>query len=256
MRTFVGDFHVHTLLSPCAAIEMTPHHIIMRAAQCGINILAITDHNASGNVCAALEAGQRYGVTVFPGMEVECAEEAHIVVIFDTWEKLAYWQKIVDECRLGLPPNNAERFGKQFVVDAYDNFVYEETKMLLGSCRMKAEDVIKQSKKMGALVFAAHIDRPSYSILGQLGFIGNDLQLDAVEISGFGLAELTDKKLKPLVGDIPYITNSDGHTIKDFLQGPKNLLKLQEPSLAEVKLALAGRQGRKFTPSYFIHKDC
>ena len=29
MRTFLTDFHVHSLLSPCAEVEMTPHHIVM-----------------------------------------------------------------------------------------------------------------------------------------------------------------------------------------------------------------------------------
>ncbi len=256
MKTFIADFHVHTLLSPCAEVEMTPHHIVMRAAQYGISILAITDHNSSANVPAALEAGRKYGVTVFPGMEVECAEEAHLVVIFATWEQLLKWQKVIDNSRIGLPPNNAEKFGKQFVVDAEDNFLYEEKKLLLGSCSLKAEDVIKQSKEMGALVFAAHIDRPSYSLLGQLGFIGDDLQLDAVEISRLAIAELKEKKLKSLVANRPYLTNSDAHTIADFLQGPKNILELKEPSLEEIKLALIGKKGRKFYPGYFIKYDC
>ena len=27
MQTVLADLHVHTLLSPCAEVEMTPHHI-------------------------------------------------------------------------------------------------------------------------------------------------------------------------------------------------------------------------------------
>ena len=61
MQTVLADLHVHTLLSPCAEVEMTPHHIVMRAAEYGIGAVAITDHNASANVPAALEAAQRYG---------------------------------------------------------------------------------------------------------------------------------------------------------------------------------------------------
>ena len=56
MQTVLADLHVHTLLSPCAEVEMTPHHIVMRAAEYGIGAVAITDHNASANVPAALEA--------------------------------------------------------------------------------------------------------------------------------------------------------------------------------------------------------
>jgi len=116
MKTLLADFHIHTLLSPCAEIEMTPHHIVMRAAQYGVDAVAITDHNASANAAAAVEAAKNYGVKVFPGMEVECREEAHIVVLFDTLEQLAAWQKIVDANMSGLK-NNAERFGAQFIVD-------------------------------------------------------------------------------------------------------------------------------------------
>jgi len=252
MKRFIGDFHVHTLLSPCAEVEMTPNHIVLRAAQNGISILAITDHNASGNVLAALEAGRKYGVNVFPGMEVESLEEAHIVTIFNTWEQLAAWQKIVDDSRRDLPPNNAKKFGGQFVVDAYDNFVCEEKKMLLGACQLTAAEVISKSRYLGALVFAAHIDRPSYSLLGQLGFIGEELALDAVEISRCNVSELKTNKLRPLIGSLPYMTNSDGHNISDFIQGPKNLLEIKEPSVEEIRLALKGEKGRKFRPGYFI----
>ena len=62
MKTVIGDFHVHTLLSPCAEIEMTPHHIVMQAAEYGIQLLAVTDHNASANAVAAIQAGERYGI--------------------------------------------------------------------------------------------------------------------------------------------------------------------------------------------------
>jgi len=252
MKRFIGDFHVHTLLSPCAEVEMTPNHIVLRAAQNGIKLLAITDHNASGNVLAALEAGRKYGVAVLPGMEVECVEEAHIVTIFDTWGQLAKWQKIVTEARTGLPPNNVNKFGGQFVVDAYDNFVCEEKKMLLGACQLTAAEVINKSRELGALTFAAHIDRPSYSLLGQLGFIGEELILDAVEISNLNISELKEHKFRPLIGSLPYMTNSDGHNISDFIQGPKNFLEIAEPSVEEIRLALKGEKGRKFSPGYFI----
>ena len=126
MQTVLADLHVHTLLSPCAEVEMTPHHIVMRAAEYGIGAVAITDHNASANVP---EAARRYGVKVFPGMEVESSEEAHIVALFDTLEQLQRWQLLVDEHMNGML-NDVERFGAQYVVDAEDEFVREEQRLL------------------------------------------------------------------------------------------------------------------------------
>ena len=57
MKKWLADLHVHTLLSPCAEIEMTPHHIVMKAAESGVNLLAITDHNASANIVALRSKG-------------------------------------------------------------------------------------------------------------------------------------------------------------------------------------------------------
>ena len=82
MRWLRADLHVHTLLSPCAAIEMTPRNIIRHAVAAGVDILAVTDHNSGDNVAAALRAAAGTGVTVLPGMEVQTREEVHLLTLF------------------------------------------------------------------------------------------------------------------------------------------------------------------------------
>lgn len=237
MQRVLADLHVHTLLSPCADIEMTPHHIMLRAAEYGIGALAITDHNASANVSAALEAGERYGIKVFPGMEVESAEEAHILTIFDTIEQLQSWQNIVDTQMNGML-NNAAKFGAQFVVNADDEFVCEEKRMLLAPLKLTAEQIVKLASSLGGLVIAAHIDRPAYSIVKQLGFIEPDFGFAAAEISAVGWRCNIQSSLQRVSGFLPFVTNSDAHNIYDFLRGPKNLLTLQELTVNEIALAL------------------
>lgn len=250
MRTVLADFHVHTLLSPCAEVEMTPHHIVLRAAEFGIGAVAITDHNGSANVKAALEAGEAYGVKVFPGMEVECLEEAHIVVLFDTLEQINAWQKIVDDRMNGLL-NNADKFGAQFVVDAEDNFLYEEKRLLHAPLKMTASEVVAQVAQLGGISIAAHIDRPSYSIVGQLGFIEPDFGFAAAEISAAGWQASMQTRLQRLAGFLPYATNSDAHNIMDFVQGPKNILNVESLCIEELKLALNGLEGRVWQPGQF-----
>ena len=44
MQWLRADLHVHSLLSPCAAVEMTPRNIIRNAVAAGVDIVAITDH--------------------------------------------------------------------------------------------------------------------------------------------------------------------------------------------------------------------
>lgn len=251
MKTLLADFHIHTLLSPCAEIEMTPHHIVMRAAQYGVDAVAITDHNASANAAAAVEAAKNYGVKVFPGMEVECREEAHIVVLFDTLEQLAAWQKIVDANMSGLK-NNAERFGAQFIVDDDDNFIAEEERMLLGPLKLSAAEVIQKVNAMGGMAIAAHVDRPSYSLLMQLGFLPSDMGLAAAEISPAGIRELKEQKLKLALGGLNYVTDSDAHMMDSFIKGPKNLITVKSLTVAELKLALAAEDGRSWQPGCFL----
>lgn len=250
MQQVLADFHVHTLLSPCAEIEMTPHHIVMRAAEFGIGAVAITDHNASANVAAALESGKRYGIKVFPGMEVECSEEAHLVVLFDALEQLERWQTIVDNHMSGLP-NDAEHFGAQFVVDAEDEFVREEERMLLGPLSLSAAEVVERVNGLGGLVIAAHVDRPAYSLLGQLGFIEPGFGFAAAELSAVGWQQGKQAKLQRLCGYLPYVTDSDAHNILDFVQGPKNLLTVEQLTIEELALALKNSGGRNVLPGQF-----
>lgn len=245
MHSILADFHIHTLLSPCAEIEMTPHHIVMRAAEFGIGAVAITDHNASANALAAVKAGERYGVKVFPGMEVECLEEAHIVVLFDTLKQLNAWQQLVDGKMNGLL-NNAEKFGGQFVVDDDDNFIREEERLLLAPLKMTAAEVVREAERLGGMSIAAHIDRPSYSIVGQLGFIEPDFGFVAAEISAAGWRASKQSKLQRVAGYLPFVTDSDAHNIMDFVQGPKNLITVEELTVAELKLALTNSSGRSW----------
>ncbi|RMD59308.1 MAG: PHP domain-containing protein, partial [Nitrospirae bacterium] len=54
MGCFVADLHVHTCLSPCADIDMSPLRIIEKAKSKSIDIIGITDHNSSENAEVAV----------------------------------------------------------------------------------------------------------------------------------------------------------------------------------------------------------
>lgn len=253
MKEWLADLHLHSLLSPCGEIEMTPHHIVMRAAEFGVDMIALTDHNASANVAPAIEAAQEFGIRVMPGMEVQCREEGHIIVLFDEIKQLEDWQRQVDAAMQPLA-NDPVRFGAQFIVDADDNFVAEEERMLLAPLALSAEAVVETCNRLGGICIAAHIDRASYSLLGQLGFLPRDLGLAAAEISQRGIEELQRKALQPLTGGLPYITSSDAHRIEDFRQGPKTSFCLAEPTVAEIRLALRGEGERCVKPGCYIGK--
>lgn len=241
-RRFVADFHVHSVLSPCAAVEMTPRNIVWRAAEHGIDIVAITDHNAADNVRAALEAAKGTEVTVLPGMEVETKEEIHVIALFDKPRQLAAWERVVDAHRSGRR-NDTKKLGAQFVVDAEDNLIREKEEMLLAPLSLGLDEVCEQVAALGGLTIASHVDRPAYSVLSQLGFIPPGVKLTAVEISRRFTRETAALQFPALRG-WPLVTASDAHTIADFLTGPKTVLSMEEPTLAEIRQALYSENGR------------
>src|SRR5512135_126338 len=182
VKTYIAELHSHTVLSPCAEVEMIPPLIVQAAIEKGINLLAVTDHNASANVCAVQKAAQDTGLIVLPGMEVQTREEVHVVCLFDTLEQLAAWQVQVNQ---HLPPleNDIEHFGEQFVVDETGEFVRRETRLLLTSADLSLEEAIAAVNSLEGMAIPAHIDRKANGLLEILGFVPANAPIEALEIS-------------------------------------------------------------------------
>src|ERR1041385_6788538 len=98
MNQYRAELHVHTVLSPCAGVEMIPPVIVDEALAHGINLIAITDHNQTANISAVMEAAQGTGLTVLPGMELQTSEEVHVLCLFDGLDQAEAWQRRVDFC--------------------------------------------------------------------------------------------------------------------------------------------------------------
>jgi len=243
MRWIRADLHVHTLLSPCAAIEMTPRNIIRHAVMAGVDIVAITDHNAGDNVAATLRAAAGTGVTVLPGMEVQTREEVHLLTLFEKMRNFVQWCEFIKAHRSPLK-NDERKFGAQFVVDEADELVRVEEAMLLASTDLSVQDVAERAAELGGLAIAAHVDRPAFSLLSQLGFIPPDVSLNAVEVSRRLDWQTAGQKI-PAIGKLPVIMSSDAHTIDDFVSGPKTMFLVESPTLAEMQQALEASNGRR-----------
>ena len=66
------DLHTHTIATPHHA-TWEPDALARYARAQGVSVLAITDHNTTSQVQAALQAGARHGVTVIPALELDSA---------------------------------------------------------------------------------------------------------------------------------------------------------------------------------------
>jgi len=158
LNSYLAELHVHTVLSPCAGVEMIPPLIVQTAIAQKINLIAITDHNASSNVASVMKAAQGETLTVLPGMELQTKEEVHVLCIFDTLEQLAGLQNLVNQT---LPdvPNNIEYFGEQFVVDHTGDFIRRKEQLLINSTKLSIEEAEDAVHNLEGLFIPAHVDR-------------------------------------------------------------------------------------------------
>ncbi|OCL25830.1 histidinol phosphatase [Orenia metallireducens] len=240
MRSFIADLHVHSVLSPCGDLLMTPQNIINRSLELGLDMIAITDHNSAENIGVALELAKDTPLTIIPGMEVETVEEIHLICLFDTLDQVLLWQEKVYN---SLPDfkNNEEIFGPQLLTDQSDEYMDRVDKLLLTATSLSINDVIKEVRSIGGIAIPSHVDKPNYSIISNLGFIPPDLDAAIFEISSKAkISKVIDKF--NTIDNYSFISNSDAHYLQDIKRSMK--LYMKAPKVKEVELALKGVNGR------------
>jgi hypothetical protein len=238
MKSFRSELHIHTVLSSCAGVEMIPPLIVQEALKRGIQMIAITDHNASANVRAVIEAAKGTSLIILPGMELQTKEEVHLLCLFDTLEQIETWQKTMDSL-LPNVPNNIEYFGEQFVVDATGEFIRREERLLLNSANVTLKNATAQVTALGGLAIPAHVDRKANSLIEILGLIPPGSE--ALEISRHVTPQAARQKFPQIEGH-PLIQSGDVHLLDDFL-GTAHFI-LERPTIAEIRLALVNASGR------------
>jgi PHP family Zn ribbon phosphoesterase len=211
---FAVDFHIHTALSPCGDEDMTPSNIVNMALLKGLDIIAVTDHNACSNLPAVMEVARQNGLMVIPGMEVQTKEEVHIVCLFKNIEGAEKFAEVVYD---SLPDikNNEEVFGRQLIFNSKDEIVGKEDKLLLSSAALSINDVFILVRELGGICIPAHVDRPGFSIITNLGFIPDSLKINTVEISKKLTNEAALKK-HPFLSKFNHIISCDAHYLEDI----------------------------------------
>lgn len=234
-----ADLHIHTCLSPCGDLGMSPRGIAEKAKIEEIDILGICDHNSSENIPALIKAAQKYEIVVLPGMEVTSQEEVHILALFDEPDSAYKLQEII---YAHLPGENDEdTFGMQVVVNAEGEVLSFNNRLLIGASTLPVEEVVKTIHALKGLAIASHIDREGFSLIGQLGFIPEGLDLDALEISPAISYEEAMLRFSP---PYPLTCASDAHFVEDIGKGYTSFY-IKEGTTEEIKKALMNADGRK-----------
>jgi len=215
MKIYV-DLHIHTALSPCGDRDMTPNNIVNMAKIKGLDAIAITDHNSCENVLACMEAGEKIGLLVIPGMELQTREDVHVVCLFNDYEAAMNFQDFVYS-KLPNLKNNESLFGEQLVFDSEDNVISHNEKLLLTASDLTLEDAYKKVNELNGAFIPAHIDRDCYGIISSLGFIPEDLSISTLEYSSKeSLKKLTDSGI--VDNDYNFIHSSDAHYLENILE--------------------------------------
>lgn len=242
MDAVKADLHIHTVLSPCGDLDMSPGNIVDKAYANGLKIIGITDHNSTLHVPVVRRLAEKKGIFVLGGAEITTREEVHCLAFFPNDSALSEFQKFLDENQPNIP-NNVEKFGHQPVVDENEQILEIIDKLLITGLNRSINDVEKEVHRLDGIFIPAHIDKTINSVFSQLGFLPPKLKVDALEISPFSSENETRKKFF-IPESITIVTNSDAHFLNDIGKS-FTLFQIEDINFQEIKMAIANVEGRR-----------
>ncbi len=237
-----ADLHIHSVLSPCADLEMSPINIINKAKERKLDIIGLTDHNSTKQCKVTREIGEKNGIFVLCGAEITTREEVHCLTFFENFEKLSAFQIYID---IHLPKikNDVQRFGYQLIVDEEENIIEEEEFLLNSALDVSIDALAEKVHELNGLFIPAHVNRQKFSLISQLGFVPTDIKADALEISRH-VTKDDFYNQNPYLKAFTLIHNSDSHFI-DSIGEISTIFEMNEISFFEIQKALTGKGNRK-----------
>ena len=250
MQYYWVDLHIHTTLSPCGELEMGAPEIVERARAEGLDIIAIADHNSCDNypavaACAADGEKGTNNPVVLPAIEVQTAEDIHVLVVFPDYETAVTYKAWLWE-RMPPTPNDPDIFGYQVVVDAQNEIVRMEDTLLIQGVGYDVDTVVKRAREVGAIVALAHVDRSAFSYPSVLGPFSPDYPVDAFELS-WRLDSEGAEAWRTRYPGRTFIRSSDSHMLEGFGRARCTKMWLEAPTFGEIRKALAGEDGRRIS---------
>ena len=216
MSRFACDLHIHSCLSPCADDDMTPFSIAGMAKLNGLDIAALTDHNACGNCGVFFRACEGYGIVPVAGMELTTSEDVHLLCLFRTLADALMFAEQTDKKRVRIP-NRAAVFGNQILVNENDEPFGEEADLLINATSLSLEEGAALAREFGGAAVPAHIDREANGVLAVLGGLPDKPDFPAVEVHDARRMEALEREYPALKGK-RWIASSDAHRLGDVAE--------------------------------------
>ena len=204
MRTLRYDLHLHSCLSPCGDMDMTPCNIAGMACVNELELVALTDHNTVENCPAFFAACEQYGIVPVAGMELTTAEDIHLLCLFETLDAALAFGNTVKEHRMKIK-NRVEIFGEQPILNERDEKIGEDPYFLPAATDLDLETAANLVGTYDGVCWPAHIDRDANGLLAVLGMFPPE--------PVFRIAELRDSENRKLAEGRTVVVCSDAHRL-------------------------------------------
>ena len=204
------DLHIHTVLSPCADVLMTPNNLWNMVSLKGLDFVAFVDHNSCRQLPMLAKIGESYQTKQIYGIEVSLSSGIHV---------LCYFKHLSDALMVGsiveshLPNKQVDATSHpSHLTDEYDSFS-EMLAIPLGDntslCILELQKIVSPYEH---LLVLAHLNR----------YLEKGVEL--LSLAKFDAVEWSDSSTPPshLVGNIPWMYNSDAHDLVQILEKGRN----------------------------------
>ena len=202
---------------------MTPKNIASVCALAGYDVVALTDYNSCGNSAAFQKAAEERGLLAVPGMELCLREDAHVICLFPDLEKAVAFSDLV-RSKLPRLENDPQIFGDQILMNENDDPLGQDTAFLVGAADIGAYEIVPLVEQFGGVVYPAHLNSDSYSLLANLGLWDDGMGFKLAEVSmdcPDSFCERTD------LSSLRFIKGSNAHTI-DMIPDQAQTMDLPE----------------------------
>jgi len=191
---------------------------------------------------ASQAAAGAHRLAVIAGMEITTAEECHVVGLFPSAQAAEAAAADIGATLGRIDDEYEAFFGEQVVCDAGGAETGRETLALATATQLGVDAVVELVHRRNGIAVAAHIDRSSFGVIGQLGFFPEEAGFDAVELSRH-VPPGSEREAEFAVYGLPILHSSDAHYRGD-VGAVRTAVRCARPDFGELLLAVHGLDGR------------
>lgn len=222
------DLHIHSALSPCGDDDMTPNNIVNMSLVNELDIIALSDHNTCKNVRAVKAVADKAGIVFIPAMELETAEEIHVLCLFPDVDSAERFEEEIVKPSLPDILNDERIFGRQQILDENDDETGTEDRYLINATAISIDEIGAFVDNLGGIAVPAHIDKQTKSVISVLGMVERSMGFGVFELSPNAAPDYADTQFSLKNTDYFYIHDSDAHYLENIaVRGGNNFFDME-----------------------------